>query len=171
MQAANAAPQMTTGSEGGQVIRVVGTRTFLLNEGVWTDTNFDPQKTATQKIQFLSLDYFNLIQARPDLAAALALGEQVIVVVDGSAYQIVPAGETTAPVTLPTLSATPTGPAANRPTVTAQVKPSVTPVSIVQVVPVEPGGSKSNNQCLGVTLPFALVISVWGWQTVRRKRR
>ncbi len=54
-----------------------------------------------QKIAFLSDEYFRLLAARPDIAAALALGEQVTIVVDGQAYQVVSEGQSSGPVVLP----------------------------------------------------------------------
>jgi hypothetical protein len=45
----------------------------------------------TQEVVFLSDEYFALLAATPALAEYFALGEQVIVVLDGVAYQVVPA--------------------------------------------------------------------------------
>ena len=67
----------------------VGARTFVLNQGTWTDTAFDPGKMKTIKVPFLSQDYFRLGEGRAEVAAALALGSRVIVMVDGSPYEIV----------------------------------------------------------------------------------
>jgi Ca-activated chloride channel homolog len=76
-----------------QVVRTAGTRAFRLVDGVWTDTTFDPEKMDPRRVPFLSDDYFGLAASRPDVAAALALGPQVIVVIDGAAYQTVGADE------------------------------------------------------------------------------
>ncbi|HEY69996.1 MAG TPA: VWA domain-containing protein [Anaerolineae bacterium] len=83
------------------VVRVVGSRTFRLIDGVWIDTAFDPDTMETTRVSFLSDDYFALANARPDLAAAFALGENVIAIADGVAYQIVGSEASTDPVTIP----------------------------------------------------------------------
>ena len=91
----------------------------MLNQGIWTDTAYDPQKMQTQKVVFLSADYFHLGEGRPDVASALALGEKVIVMVDGSAYEIVEAGVSAPtpvlPETLTPPAATPVGQATPKP--------------------------------------------------------
>ena len=87
--------------DAANLIRIVGARTFILADGIWTDTAFDPEKQTTTKVSFLSNDYFALAQAGSDLADALALGEQVIVVYNGTAYEVVSSGTTTGPVDLP----------------------------------------------------------------------
>ena len=40
-------------------------------------------------VPFLSEDYFALAASRPDVGAALALGPEVIIVIDGVAYRTV----------------------------------------------------------------------------------
>jgi hypothetical protein len=54
MQSADVVPQAQSNSCGRTAIRVVGARTFLLQEGVWMDTRYDPQAMAVQKLAFLS---------------------------------------------------------------------------------------------------------------------
>lgn len=79
-------------------LKVVGSRTFVRTGEVWTDTGFDPDRMETIKVAFLSEDYFSLAAARPELAAALALGERVILLWDGRAYEIVEAGSQVPPL-------------------------------------------------------------------------
>jgi Ca-activated chloride channel family protein len=88
LQAAGAAPLNSPAESGGNVVRTVGGRTFVYNQGFWTDTAFDPQTKAPVDIQFLSAEYFALAQSRPDLAAVLALGERVILIADGVVYRV-----------------------------------------------------------------------------------
>ncbi len=83
------------GGEGGfappapvNPIQTVGDKTFLLQNGVWTDTTFAPDTMTTQKVVFLSDAYFELLAAQPDLAEYFALGERVIVVLDDIAYEV-----------------------------------------------------------------------------------
>lgn len=69
-------------------IQTIDGKTFIRQDGVWTDTSFDPDTMTTVEIAFLSDAYFDLLTDYPELARYLALGEQVIVVYDGVAYQI-----------------------------------------------------------------------------------
>jgi Ca-activated chloride channel family protein len=87
-----------------QTVRVVGTRTFVLSDGIWMDTAYDPGKMKPIQVSFLSDDYFKLANSRADIGAALALGERVIALIDGKAYEIVVAGTQTAPLVLPPAS-------------------------------------------------------------------
>jgi Ca-activated chloride channel family protein len=89
------------GAEHADLVQVVGSRTFRFVEGVWIDTAFDPDTMTTTKVSFLSDDYFALADARPDLAAAFALGDRVITFADGEAYEIVSDEAETDPVVIP----------------------------------------------------------------------
>jgi len=73
----------------GNPIQTVGDKTFIQLDGVWTDTQFQPDTMTTQKVVFLSDDYFTLLDSVPALAEYFALGEQVIALVDGVAYEVV----------------------------------------------------------------------------------
>jgi Ca-activated chloride channel homolog len=77
------------GVENYDLVRIAGSRTFVFKEGVWLDTAFDPESSTTVKVAFLSEDYFSLALSRPELAAAFALGEKVIAMSEGSAYEVV----------------------------------------------------------------------------------
>lgn len=90
LQAAQAAPA-NPGSQdrpGANAIRIAAGRTFVYTQNGWTDTTYDPQTMTPVELVFLSDEYFRTAQSRPDLAAAFALGEQVIVVSDGKAYRV-----------------------------------------------------------------------------------
>lgn len=69
-------------------VQTIADKTFLLIDGVWTDTTFMPDDMETQDVVFLSDAYFDLLIEKPALAEYFALGEQVIVVLDGVAYQV-----------------------------------------------------------------------------------
>ncbi|MBL8120117.1 MAG: VWA domain-containing protein [Anaerolineae bacterium] len=71
-------------------IQTVNDKTFLLQNGVWTDTIFQPDTMQTEKVVFLSDAYFELLEAHPELGDYFALGDQVIVVLDGTAYEVTP---------------------------------------------------------------------------------
>ena len=126
--------------EAGQTLATVGSRTFVLSQGTWTDTAFDPQKMQAQKVVFLSDAYFQLGEGRPEVAAALALGEKVIVLVDGSAYEII---EADAAAPTPVLPETLT-PLAVTPVVQVTPKPGeLTPRATI-VAPVNGGSQESD---------------------------
>ncbi len=75
--------------EAAQVLRAAGEKTFLLQDGVWTDTQFDPSQMTTVHVGFGGDSYFELLAARPEWGAYFALGERVIFVAEGTAYEVV----------------------------------------------------------------------------------
>jgi len=75
--------------EAKKRIRVIGARTFIFQDGVWIDTGYDPDTMKTVKVAFLSKDYFELADAKPDLGAAFALSERVIVISEGVVYEVI----------------------------------------------------------------------------------
>ena len=70
-------------------IQYVGEKTFILQGQIWTDTTFTPDTMTPRPIVFLSDEYFDFLAQHPEAAAYFAVGEQVIVVIDGEAIQIV----------------------------------------------------------------------------------
>ncbi|MBI4789524.1 MAG: VWA domain-containing protein [Chloroflexi bacterium] len=83
-------------------VQALGDKTFLLRNGVWTDTQFDPSKMTTKKIEFNSDAYFALAQ-NTGLGKYLALGARVIVVLNGVAYEITDDGSgASSPEAVPT---------------------------------------------------------------------
>ena len=88
----------TSGADGGvsdqktpdarEVVKQVGSKTFVLKNDVWTDTSFDESGMETVRVEFLSEEYFDLIRESPVLGDYFALGERVIVVYDGTAYEV-----------------------------------------------------------------------------------
>ena len=77
-------------SDGDGVVRAIGNRAFVLKDGVWIETTFDPSTMTTVKVQFGSDDYFRLLDLRPDLGEAFALGERVIALSGGIAFEVTP---------------------------------------------------------------------------------
>jgi Ca-activated chloride channel homolog len=69
-------------------VKYVGDKTFVLDQGVWTDTTFDPDKMTPTPVGFGSDDYFGLVAARPEWGKYLAVGDHVIVLLDGTAYEV-----------------------------------------------------------------------------------
>jgi Ca-activated chloride channel family protein len=88
-------------------LRQVADKAFLLANGVWTDTTFQ-SGSPTTKVTFGSDTYFALLAAHPEWGKYLAVGQHVIVVLDGTAYEVV--GEEVAPVTVPPVTARPAEP-------------------------------------------------------------
>jgi Ca-activated chloride channel homolog len=72
-------------------ITTIGDKTFIQLNSVWTDTLFQPDTMTSQKVEFLSDEYFALLEQYPQLAEYFALGEKVIVVIDDTAYEVVAA--------------------------------------------------------------------------------
>ncbi len=76
-------------------LKVVGEKTFLADDDVWTDTAYQ-EDMSTTKIGFGSDEYFDVLNQRPDWGVYFALGEEVIFVADGQAYEVT-AGDFPAP--------------------------------------------------------------------------
>lgn len=73
-------------------VQTAGERTFFLRNGVWVDSAYDPEVGEPAIVPFASDAYFELLSARPELGAALSLGREVIVVVEGLAYHVTSGG-------------------------------------------------------------------------------
>ena len=168
LQAANSAPLApTTGAENGAsgetLLRTVGPRTFILKDGVWVDTTYDPQMTPAQQVAFLSDAYFRLLTLRPDLSAVFALGDQVTVVVDGQAYQVVQEGQTTQPVKLPTPLPPTLTPAPPDSTPEATILSPQATLSPGETATAAPGAVKPlgrSTLCLGLLIPAGVGLAV-----------
>lgn len=114
---APAMPYVPPGLGGGETdsygnpispVRYVGDKTFILHNGAWTDTTFDSDKMTPVPVSFGSDGYFALIAAHLNWGRYFALGDHVIVVLDGTAYEV-RQGEAPPPA-VPTVEATPSGP-------------------------------------------------------------
>jgi Ca-activated chloride channel homolog len=152
--------------EAANLLRLAGSRTFVLNNGVWTDTAFDPDQTQTIRVAFLSDDYFALAQSRPDLAPILALGQQVIFLLDGQAYEVVISSASVPPLDLPPALTPVPGDPTSQP---GQDNPASTPVPIKVEEPREP--VPLSPACFGVIIPFGLLFLVLSIVRPVRERR
>lgn len=83
LQEADSAP-----SSGEGKVKYAGDKAFILRNNVWTDTTFVPEKMTTTKITFGSTQYFDLLQQHPEWSKYVAVGTQVIFVVNNVAYEI-----------------------------------------------------------------------------------
>ncbi len=86
MAAADAAP--VPSADYAEAIRVIGSRAFVWQDGVWVETTFDPSRMTATPVQFASDDYFKLLETHPDLGPAFALGSRVIALSQGQAFEI-----------------------------------------------------------------------------------
>ncbi len=95
-EAPAAMPTAMTLGNGGQVvetrdvIRQVLDKTFIFQNGVWIDTTYEADTMTPIPVTFLSDEYFALVAENPSLGDYFALGQHVIVVVDGTVYEVVP---------------------------------------------------------------------------------
>jgi Ca-activated chloride channel homolog len=143
MQAAESAPAPQ--GEAAASVKVVGSRTYVLSNGKWIDTAFDPATMPTTKVEFLSSEYFKLVNEHPELADAFALGEQVIALADGRAYEVVNSGAVDQPSEA---TPTPGRPADPTPTQAPSGKPTPKPT---QAEPNQP-----SQMCGTVLIPLLL---------------
>ncbi len=82
-EAPMALPTMTADKDAGgatavaveEMVHLVGSKTFVMRDGVWMDTAFDADTQTPQEVGFASDAYFDLLTAVPELGQYLALGE------------------------------------------------------------------------------------------------
>ncbi|MBM4424474.1 MAG: VWA domain-containing protein [Chloroflexi bacterium] len=151
--------------EYAEVVKIVGTRTFVAVDGVWTDTQFDHSAMTTTKVQFASGDYFELAAARPELGAAFALGARVIVVSEGTAYEVVM--DESAPITIPA-TVTPEPGSTAQPEATPTLFVTDTPPDLLPTRTPAPSSASGGGLCSGAFIAAGLVLAP---MLLRRKRR
>ncbi|MFQ5413944.1 MAG: VIT domain-containing protein [Phycisphaerae bacterium] len=71
-----------------QPVQRVGTRTFYRVQDRWVDAAYD-KNDKTSKVELFSEAYFDLVRQHPELAKCFALGDRVVVMLDGIAYETV----------------------------------------------------------------------------------
>ena len=82
------AEQVSTTDSSSRVRSVAG-KTFYLRDKIWTDAEFKPEARLPETVlKFGSDEYFALLKSKPAIAQFFALGEQVIVVLDGRIYRV-----------------------------------------------------------------------------------
>lgn len=94
------------GGDSAAAIKHVGNKTFILRHGFWTDTVYDRQVMSAEQVAFAGERYQQLLAEYPESGRYLALGDRVIVVLRGTAYQVEP-GAIEAVSPLPPLSVQP----------------------------------------------------------------
>lgn len=146
MQGAGSAPELK--GEASSTVRVLGSRTFVLSNGKWIDTAFDPDTMQTKTVDFLSQDYFTLVAAHPELADAFSLGKQVIALSDSVAYEVVSNGAPVQPVNVTPIF-TPSNP--DIPIIT----PTQTPT---RTTPSNPSGPCAAGLLPLILVPFLMIM-------------
>ncbi len=92
-QALNAAQESRElAADEAPTLKTIGTKTFLhAKDGVWTDTAYDEKAHGKpQQVTFGTDAYFKLLSDEPELLPYFSVGEQVLVLLDGKAYQVLP---------------------------------------------------------------------------------
>ncbi len=90
-----AAPTMVAGdgskseSDVQSLVEFVGSKTFVWRDGGWVDTAYEEDQHKLIEIDFAGEEYFELLSSTPEIGQYLALGQQVLVIHNGQAYQIV----------------------------------------------------------------------------------
>jgi len=139
--------------EAAQVVRLVGSKTFMLQDGIWTDTTFDPSRMSTTQVGFGSDGYFDLLAARPGWGAYFALGSRVIFIAEGTAYEVVE-GEAGPVEVLPT----------HTPEPASSDQPTPTPVASSEATTTESSGAL----CTGAAVMGVIALAAVAlWQRTR----
>ena len=89
----------------GQVVQVED-KAFVLREGVWVDTTYDPAKMQVVRVAFGGDRYFQLLREQPELGPYLSLGQYVVVALEGRAYVISDVGQTASEAPVAAVQAT-----------------------------------------------------------------
>ncbi|MHB0877008.1 MAG: VIT domain-containing protein [Anaerolineae bacterium] len=91
LQDAEAAPASgaPSGENGGETVVTVGDKAFVLTGSVWTDTTFDPGTMEAIDMVIGSDDFYALLDEHPGAGRYFAIGDSVIVVLDGQPYRSV----------------------------------------------------------------------------------
>jgi hypothetical protein len=63
-------------------VQTIGEKTFLYLDGIWTDTNYQPDTMTPEQVVFLSDEYFALLDEYPELGEYFAIGDRLIVVLE-----------------------------------------------------------------------------------------
>lgn len=83
------AKDKSSSNDGTAGLKRVGLKTFKLENGIWTDTEYSPdRKLPETNLKFGSREYFDLAVSSPELARYLSVGEKVTVVFDGRVYKV-----------------------------------------------------------------------------------
>jgi Ca-activated chloride channel family protein len=151
----------------GEQLKVVGDRSFILRDGVWTDSSYQDGADTT-KIGFGSEDYYRVLAERSDWGAFFALGERVIFLSDGEAYEVTEGDfpDVDVPDAPVSVQDTPDEPLVQPNT---PDEPLVQPYTPPSEPPADEDGGFPTEVAAG--LGAALAASVVGWWALRRWRK
>lgn len=77
-----------TSADSLSTVRMVGSKTFILKDETWIDTEYKAEARLPKvEVKFGSDEFFKLVTDKPALAEFFALGKKVIVVLEGKVYQ------------------------------------------------------------------------------------
>jgi len=68
-------------------VKYIAGKTFYLRDKVWTDAKYK-KGMKLKKVKYLSKEYFQLIKAYGGVSKAMSIGKNIIIVLNGTAYQI-----------------------------------------------------------------------------------
>lgn len=74
-------------AEEAGILKTVGSKTFYFDNGVWADSTYKAG-VETKKVKYMSDEYFELLTSVQGIGKYLALGNRVIVVLDGASYEV-----------------------------------------------------------------------------------
>ncbi len=83
-----ATPATARLSQYTQQSRFVNGRAFFQNGNQWIDSNAQNNTAKRQRVQFNSEEYFNLLTKHPEAGPWLALGQNVVLALDDTVYEI-----------------------------------------------------------------------------------
>ena len=168
-----------------RAVTAIGDKAFVLRDGVWTDTTFDPATMSAESLPFASTQFMDFIAQHPEAAKYFSLGEQVIAVIGGQAYQSVASDAapalTPAPSDVSESGVSSASPAASSPSTTNDPGVSSAQASNPAEIAANPAptagedaaadeAAKGNNTWLllgGIAL-LALLMGGAGWAATRR---
>jgi Ca-activated chloride channel family protein len=139
-------------------LKVVGDRAFVLRDDVWTESGYQ-EGMSTTKFGFGGQDYYQALAQRPDWGPFFALGERVIFLSDGQAYEV-------AEGDFPAVDVPDAPP--SQPDTPPDEPPSQPDVSLSETQPPEDGGGFPVPVAVGLG---AVAVGVFGWWVIRRWRR
>ncbi len=77
----------------GAAVKVIEDKTFYIVNGVWTDSSYNASdKLSVKKVAFGTREYFDLVRNNPGIGKYLSVGQRVILIFKGTAYEITAPG-------------------------------------------------------------------------------
>jgi Ca-activated chloride channel family protein len=90
---------------GSEKVKSIGTKTFYLKDGAWTDNSYSSEMKTTD-IVYGSDSYFQMVGDYPEVGRYLSLGKKVNFCLGDECFSIGEEGATTSTVTIPTTTTT-----------------------------------------------------------------